>query len=293
MLATSAGFALARPQDQEEIVVRVGRYGPFLEQGTRRAAIPEGIAPDELTVEKCLELLSQAQQAEEPLGYDPDSGKPVFVKVGRFGPYVQRGTSDDEEKPQNASLLKGMTPDQIDLPMALKLLSLPRELGKHPQTGAEVVAHNGRFGPYVKCGEETRSLPAEVSPIDVTLDQAIELLAQPKAQRRGFGVKREPLKVFEPSPANPQKIELLDGRYGLYVTDGTTNASLPKNFTPEELTPEYALRLLAERAAAGPSKKTARRGGAKKSAGKKASVKTAPAGTATIAKKSAKKKSAR
>jgi DNA topoisomerase-1 len=284
---------LGRPQDQEEIVVRVGRYGPFLEQGTRRAAIPEGIAPDELTVEKCLELLSQAQQAEEPLGYDPESGKPVYVKVGRFGPYVQRGTSDDEEKPQNASLLKGMTPEQIDLPMALKLLSLPRELGKHPQTGVAVVAHNGRFGPYIKCGEETRSLPADVSPIDVTLEKALELLAQPKAQRRGFGAKREPLKVFEPSPANPQKIELLDGRYGLYVTDGTTNASLPKNFTPEELTPEYAQRLLAERAAAGPSKKAARRGGAKKSAGKKASVKTAPAATATIAKKSAKKKQPR
>jgi DNA topoisomerase-1 len=284
---------LGRPQDQEEIVVRVGRYGPFLEQGTRRAAIPEGIAPDELTVEKCLELLSQAQQAEEPLGYDPESGKPVYVKVGRFGPYVQRGTSDDEEKPQNASLLKGMTPEQIDLPMALKLLSLPRELGKHSQTGVAVVAHNGRFGPYIKCGEETRSLPADVSPIDVTLEKALELLAQPKAQRRGFGAKREPLKVFEPSPANPQKIELLDGRYGLYVTDGTTNASLPKNFTPEELTPEYAQRLLAERAAAGPSKKAARRGGAKKSAGKKASVKTAPAATATIAKKSAKKKQPR
>jgi DNA topoisomerase-1 len=243
-------------------------------------------------------MLSQAQQAEEPLGYDPESSKPVYLKVGRFGPYVQRGSTDDEEKPQNASLLKGMTPDVIDLPMALKLLSLPRELGANPQDGKAVVAHNGRFGPYIKCGDETRSLPAEVSPIDVTLDQALHLLSQPKAQRRGFGAKREPIQVFEPTPANPAKIELLDGRYGLYVTDGTTNASLPKNMTPEELTVELAQRLLAERAAAGPPKKKApRRGSPRKPAAAKATVPKAPkapkAKSVTAAKKSAKKKPGR
>jgi DNA topoisomerase-1 len=281
---------LHKPQGQEEIVVRVGRYGPFLEQDSRRAAIPEGTAPDELTIDKCLELLGQAQQAEEPLGYDPESGKPVFMKVGRFGPYVQRGTADDDEKPQNASLLKGMTPEQIDLETALKLLSLPRELGTNPQSGAPVVAHNGRFGPYVKCGDETRSLPSDLSPIDVTLEQALHLLAQPKAQRRGFGAKREPLKVFDPSPANPQKIELLDGRYGLYVTDGTTNASLPKNMTPDELTVELALRLLADRVAAGPSKKAGRRAGVRKAAAKKTAPKAQKPKVAVPAKKSAKKK---
>ena len=286
---------LHRPEGQEEIVARVGRYGPFLEQGSRRASIPEGTAPDELTVEKCLELLGQAEQAEEPLGYDPDSGKPVFLKVGRFGPYVQRGSTEDEEKPQNASLLKGMTPDQIDLAAALKLLSLPREVGINPQNSLPVVAHNGRFGPYIKCGDETRSLPADLSPIDVTLDQALHLLAQPKAQRRGFGVKREPIKVFEPSPANPAKIELLDGRYGLYVTDGTTNASLPKNMTPEELTIELALRLIADRAAAGPSKKKSpRRGGGRKTVAAKVTTPKVPkapkAKTVATAKKSAKKK---
>jgi DNA topoisomerase-1 len=283
---------IAKPEHEEEIFVRVGRYGPFLEQGARRAAIPDGVAPDELTEEKCLELLGQAEQAEEPLGYDPDSGKPIFLKVGRFGPYVQRGGADEDEKPQNASLLKGMTPEQVDLETALKLLSLPRDLGINPQNGEQVVAHNGRFGPYVKCGNETRSLPADISPIDVTLEQALALLAQPKAQRRGFGAKREPLKVFEPSPVNPQKIELLDGRYGMYVSDGVTNASLPKNLAAEELTAEFAQRLLTERAAAAPPKKTARRGASRKSAGATAAS-GKKAKTATGVKKSAKKKASR
>ena len=180
----------------------------------------------------------------------------MYVKVGRFGPYVQRGQPDDEEKPKNASLLKGMTADQIDLATALASFFRCRAISATTRRTTARRRHNGRFGPYIKCGEETRSLPADISPLDVTLEQALELLAQPKAQRRGFGVKREPLKVFEPTPANTQKIELLDGRYGMYVTDGTTNASLPKNLSPEELTVEFAQRLLADRAAAGPSKKT-------------------------------------
>ncbi|MDZ4821344.1 MAG: type I DNA topoisomerase, partial [Planctomycetota bacterium] len=259
---------LHQPEGQEQIFARVGRYGPFLEQGERRGAIPEGLAPDELTLEKCTEILNQAEQAEEPLGICPDTNKPVYMKVGRFGPYVQRGHTDDEEKPQNASLLKGMTPETIDLQTALKLLTLPRNLGDHPTSGEAVMAYNGRFGPYIKSGAETRSLPAEISPIDVTFAQALELLAQPKAVRRGFGQKREPLKVFEISPTNPAKIEMLDGRYGLYVTDGTTNASLPKNMEAEEITVEFAQRLLAERAAAGPP--------AKKKRGAKSSGRAAP-----------------
>ena len=246
---------LSEPEGEPPIHVRVGRYGPFLEQGERRASIPDELAPDELTLEKCRELLSQASQAEEPLGICPDTGKPVYLKVGRFGPYVQRGTPDDEEKPQNASLLKGMTPEQVDLPTALKLLSLPRELGTNPENGQTITAFNGRFGPYVKCGEETRSLPADVSPFEVTFEQAIELLKQPKAVRRGFGAKREPLKSFDASPVTGSKVQLLDGRYGLYVTDGTTNATVPKQTPVEEVTFEMALQLLKDRAAAGPSKK--------------------------------------
>ena len=171
---------IGKPEGQPEVFVRVGRYGPFLEQGERRASIPEQMPPDELTLDAALEMLETSTQSEEPLGHAPD-GKPVFLKVGRFGPYVQRGDADDEEKPQNASLLKGMQPEDVTLDVALKLLSLPRTLGQHPQSGQPVVAHNGRYGPYVKCDEETRSLPAGLSPLDVTFEQALELLAQPKA----------------------------------------------------------------------------------------------------------------
>jgi DNA topoisomerase-1 len=153
-----------------------------------------------------------------------------------------------------------MNPADVDLPTALKLLSLPRNLGNHPQQGEPVMAYNGRFGPYVKCGEETRSLPADISPLDVTLEQAQHLLAQPKAQGRGrAAAKREPLKVFDASPVTGQKVQLLDGRYGPYVTDGETNASVPKGTTVEELTFQEALDLLAARAAAGPPKRKAAR----------------------------------
>jgi DNA topoisomerase-1 len=283
--------SIGRPSDASgpdgDIVVRIGRYGPFLEQGDRRASIPEDLAPDELTLDAAVKLLESAQQAEDPLGICPDTHKPVYLKVGRFGPYVQRGLPDDEEKPKNASLLKGMKPEDVDLATALRLLSLPRDLGSHPESGQPIVAQNGRFGPYIKCGEETRSLPAGLSPIDVTFEQAVELLAQPKAARRGFGAKREPLVTLPESPVTKQAVQLFEGRYGLYVTDGTTNASLPKGTTPEALTFQQALDLLAERAAKGPPEKKGRyaRRGAKKTA--------ATADAAPAAKKGAKKKSAR
>jgi DNA topoisomerase-1 len=200
-------------------------------------------------------MLDQAAQGDEPLGLCPDTHKPVFVKVGRFGPYVQRGTPEDEEKPKSVSLLRGMKPDEITLEIALKLLSLPRELGVHPQTQQPVIVTNGRFGPYVKSGDDTRSLPAGVSPLDLTLEAALELLAQPKAARRRFGAPREPLKVLGTSPVTKQPVQLLEGRYGLYLTDNVTNASLPKDRTPDQVTPEEALELLAARAAQGPPTK--------------------------------------
>ncbi|MEX0612908.1 MAG: topoisomerase C-terminal repeat-containing protein, partial [Pirellulales bacterium] len=282
---------IGTPEGGEPVYVRVGRYSPFIEQGDRTASLPEETPPDEVTLEVALSLLDQAQQGEEPLGTDPQTGKPVYLKVGRFGPYVQLGSPDDEEKPKNASLLKGMNPADVDLPTALKLLSLPRNLGSHPQTGEPVMAHNGRFGPYVKSGEETRSLPADVSPLDVTLEQAVHLLAQPKTHGRGrAGAKREPLKVFDASPISGQKVQLLDGRYGPYVTDGETNASLPKGTSPEELTFQEALDLLAARAAAGPPKrKSAKRKTAKaaSAAPKKSATKRR---TAKSAAKSPKKK---
>ncbi|MEX0677223.1 MAG: type I DNA topoisomerase [Pirellulales bacterium] len=268
---------IGKPEGGAPIYVRVGRYGPFLEQGELRGSLRGDMAPDEMTIEAALEILSHAAQAEEPLGHCPETGKPVFLKVGRFGPYVQRGTPKDEEKPKNASLLKGMRREDVTLEVALKLLSLPRELGHHPESGSPVVAYNGRFGPYVKCGEETRSLPAGLSPLDVTLPQALELLAQPKAQRRGFGAAKEPIKVFDESPVTKQKIKLFEGRYGLYLTDGMTNASLPKGMSPDELAHEQALELLAARAALGPPKKSSRR--------KLARPKTAPPTSKTVSRK--------
>ncbi len=272
------------------VVVRVGRYGPYVEQGdgTRRASIPEGIAPDELDLAAALEMLDRASVADEPLGICPDTHKPVFIKVGRFGPYVQRGTAEDDEKPKNASLLKGMEPEEIDLATALQLLSLPRDLGQHPESGKMIVSQNGRYGPYVKCGDDTRSLPAGISPIEVTLQEAIDLLAQPKTRGRG-AAKKEPLKIFDESPVTKQKIQLLDGRYGPYVTDGETNASLPRDSSPDELTFENALDLLAERAAKGPSKKKKKKA-AKKKAVKKKAVKKKAGKKKTAKKKAVKKK---
>jgi DNA topoisomerase-1 len=257
---------------KESVFVRVGRYGPFLEQGERRVSLPEEMPPDEVTLEKALEMLGKASQGEEPLGTCPETGKPVFLRTGRFGPYVQRGNGDDDKKPQNASLLRGMQPEDVNLETALKLLSLPRQLGTHPESSEPIVAHNGRFGPYIKCGAETRSLPIELSPLDVTLKQALELLAQPKT-RRGATRAKKPLQVFDVSPVTDQPVQLLEGRYGVYVTDGTTNASLPRTITPEEVTFERALDLLAERAARGPAR---RKRAKRKTTKKKATKKKAP-----------------
>lgn len=245
---------IGHPEGDEPIYVRVGRYAPFVEQGARRAALREDVPPDEVTVETALELLEQAAQSEEPLGVCPDTQQPVFLKVGRFGPYVQRGNVDDIKKPQNASLFRGMKPEDVDFKTALQLLSLPRTLGQNPNNEHSVVAHNGRFGPYIKCGEETRTLPEDLSPLQVTLEEALGLLAQPKAIGRKRA-KQEPLRLFAESPITGQKVQLLHGRYGPYVTDGTTNASLPRSVQPEALTFEEAITLLAERATKGPPKK--------------------------------------
>jgi len=265
-------FLLGTPEGGSDgLYVRVGRYGPFIEYGEQRASVPDKVPPDELTVQSALELIERAQRAEEPLGEHPASGKPVYLKEGRFGPYVQLGTPDDEEKPKNASLLKGMDPADVNLEVALRLLSLPRKLGEHPTLNEEIEAHNGRYGPYVKCGSETRSLPAEMSPIDVTREQAMELLAQPKTRGRGRAAPKEPLKTFEASPVTGDPIKLLDGRYGPYVTDGTTNASLPRDMKVEDVDFNKAVDMLAERAAKGPKKKKAKKKAAKKKTTKKKS----------------------
>jgi DNA topoisomerase-1 len=278
-------FPLGKPAEgphREEVAVRVGKYGPFIEQGERKASIPDDLPPDELTLLKALEMLDQASVGDEPLGIHPDTQRAVYLKTGRFGPYVQMAGADEEEKPKNASLLRGMTPADVTLEMAIKLLSLPRTLGEHPESKEPIVALSGKFGPYIKCGSETRSLPAEVSPIDVTFDQAVALLAQPKQQGRGRAAPKEPLKTFEASPVTTQPVKLLSGRYGNYVNDGTTNATLPKDVEPETLTFQQALDLLAERAARGPATPRGKRRG--KAAAPKAALKKA-------AKKSSRSKS--
>lgn len=286
---------IGKPEGEAEVYVRVGRFGPFVEQGDRRASLPDKMAPDELTLAVALELLDKAAQGDEPLGVCPETGKPVYLKAGRFGPYVQRGRPQDEEKPQNASLLKGMRPEDVTLELALKLLSLPRTLGNHPQTGEPVVAQNGRFGPFVKCGVETRSLPDGLSPLEITLEQALELLAQPKRRGRGSS-RKEPIKVFEASPVSKQPVQVLEGRYGPYVTDGETNASLPRSVSPQEVTFEQALDLLAVRAAQGPSRRGVRRASPRKTATpavKKTAAKPKAAKRKASQKKTAKRKTAK
>ncbi len=284
-------IAIGQPADQDPVYVRVGRFSPFVEQGERKASLPEDMPPDEVTLAIALELLEKSEKGEEPIGICPDTNKPVFLKIGRFGPYVQRGDAEDEER-QNASLLKGMNAEEIDLPTALKLLSLPRELGPNPKAeNALVVAHNGRYGPYVKCGTETRSLPADLSPLDVTLTQALELLAQPKQRGRG-AAKREPLRLLEDSPVTGNKIQVLEGRYGPYVTDGETNASLPKGTSPEEITHNEAVDLLAARAAKGGTTKK-KKATQKKTTKKKAAKKKAAKKKKTATKKAVKKSAAR
>jgi len=280
-----ARFTLGTPTEGEnlqEVFVRVGKYGPSVEQGERRVSVPDEMPPDEMTLEVAMELLASGDRQNEPLGEHPETKQPIFVKVGRFGPYVQLGANDDPEK-KNRSLLKGMVPEELTAETALLLFSLPRNLGEHPEFKEPIEANDGRYGPYIKCGTDTRSLPEGVSPLEVTFAEAIELLKQPKT--RGRAAPKEPLKLFPESPLTGNPIKLLEGRFGPYVTDGTTNASLRKGMDAESLTMEGALDLLAERAARGPSTKKSSR---KK--GTKTAVKKADGDTKKATKKKAAKK---
>jgi DNA topoisomerase-1 len=248
------------------VEVRVGRYGPFLSLrgGDVRVTLPDDVVPDELTPEKAHELLAKGAEGPKSLGKDPATGLDVFVKSGRFGPYVQLGTPEDagkSGKPKMASLLPGMAPETLSMDDALGLLSLPREVGRAaPAAGGEalpVLASNGRYGPYMKWGTETRSLPAGESPLTVSLERALQIFAQPKSAR-GAARQARVLKALGPHPTSGADVRVLDGRYGAYVTDGTTNATLPRGADPAATTLERAVELLAERAARGPSKKRPR-----------------------------------
>jgi DNA topoisomerase I len=242
----------------EDIALRVGRYGPYVERGEERASVPPDLAPDELTLEKAKELLAQPSGDRE-LGVHPETGRAIVAKTGRFGPYVTEVLpEDDKSKPKTASLFKSMSLDTIALDDAVKLLSLPRVLGPDPSDGEDVEALNGRFGPYVKKGAETRSLENEEQLFTVSLEQALELLSKPKERRRR-GQSAGPLRELGVDPATEKKIVVRNGRFGPYVTDGETNASLRAGDEVDALTFERALELLAERRARGPVQRGRRR----------------------------------
>jgi DNA topoisomerase I len=237
--------------DGEPVVVRVGRYGPYVQHGDSRASVPDDLPPDELTIERAMELVS-APSGDRDLGTDPASGATVTAKAGRYGPYVTL----DTDPPRTSSLLSGMALDTLTLDDALRLLTLPRALGAGAD-GEEVTAQNGRYGPYVKKGSESRSLESEEQLFTVTLDEALALLAQPKARGRRQAAAATALRELGADPANGKPVVVREGRFGPYVTDGETNASLRKGDTVESITIERAGELLAERRERGPVTKRA------------------------------------
>ena len=288
---------LGKDDEGNDVVVRNGRYGPYLKRGEDTLSLPADIAPDELSVARALELLA-APKGDEPIGTDPESGLPVYVKTGRYGPYVQLGDADtlpEGAKPKMSSLFKTMSPSTITLDEALGLLRLPRTVGTDPATGEEVVALNGRYGPYLKKGSDTRSLATEDELFTVTVDEALRLFAEPK--RRGRAAPAAPLRELGTDPVSGRPMVIKSGRYGPYVTDGETNASLREREgdTVEELTDERAAELLQARRDAGPStrgrggkKAAARKAPAKKASAKKSAAKKAPARKAPAKKAAAK-----
>ena len=248
------------PLEGTDIVIRVGRYGPYLERDGQRVNIPEGTAPDELTAEFASELLDRPS-GDKILGSDPASGLMIVARAGRFGPYVTEMLDEDapaSAKPRTASLLKSMDLDSVTLDQALRLLTLPRTLGEID--GEQVTVQNGRYGPYVKRGTDSRSLDDEEQLFSLTLDRARELFAEPKQRGRAArAAAAPPLRELGEDSATGKPIVVREGRWGPYVTDGETNASLRKGDLAESITLQRAVEMLAERRAAGPAQK--RRGG--------------------------------
>jgi DNA topoisomerase-1 len=245
------------PLADSDIVVRVGRYGPYLERDGQRVNVPGDIAPDELTLERAAELFDR-QSTDVALGTDPDTGYQVVAKSGRFGPYVTEVLPEGATgKPRTSSLLNSMSLDTVTLDDALRLLTLPRTLGE--LDGEAVTVQNGRYGPYVKKGSDSRSLDSEEQLFTVTLAAAKELFDQPKA--RGRRAAAPPLRELGEDPASGRPIVIKEGRYGPYVTDGETNASLRRGDDVDSITVQRAIELLAERRAAGPAAPRRRSGG--------------------------------
>jgi DNA topoisomerase I len=240
------------------IVLRVGRYGPYLERDGQRASVPEELAPDELTIERAAELLSQPSGDRE-LGTHPETGLPIVARTGRYGPYVTEVLPEDsKEKPRTASLFKTMSLDTVTLDDALRLLQLPRVVGV-AEDGEEIVARNGRYGPYIQKGKESRSLESEEQLFTIDMPGALALLAEPRQRRGQQRAATKPLRELGTDPVGGKEIVLKEGRFGPYVTDGETNASLRKGDDPETVTLDRAVELLAERRAKGPAKRGGRR----------------------------------
>jgi DNA topoisomerase-1 len=296
-----ATFPVAGPDSG--VVLRVGRYGPYLEgpgptgdgEGDAapvRANVPDDLPPDELTLAKARELLANPAGEEKQLGEHPETGLRVVAKNGRYGPYVTEALPDDapkSAKPRTGSLFASMSLDTVTLADAVKLLSLPRVVGADAD-GVEITAQNGRYGPYLKKGTDSRSLASEDQLFTVTLDEALAIYAQPK--QRGRAAAAPPLKELGPDPVSGAPVVVKSGRFGDYVTDGEYNATLRKDDTVEAITLERAAELLAERRAKGPAKKTTKKTTRKttKTAAKKSATKTAKkAATKRAAKTGARK----
>jgi DNA topoisomerase-1 len=292
-----------------EIEIRVGRYGAYLQEnkeGEERklANIPENLAPDELTLAKAIELLA-APSGERELGIDPVTNLPIIAKSGRFGPYItevlpeepveltasgkKKKKKTDAPKAKTASLLSTMTLDTVTYEDALQLLSLPRTLGTN-SVGDEITVQNGRYGPYLKAGTDSRTLTSEEQLFTMTLEEALEIYSKPKERRRG--VAKPPVKELGLDPETQKPLIIKDGRFGMYVTDGETNATLRRGDTAEGMTLERGLELLAGRRAweaeNGPSPKKSR----KKAASKAKPGDSAPTLTKNVVKKAATKKAA-
>ena len=304
----------------EGITLRVGRYGPYLEDAEgKRANVPADLAPDELTVDKARELFTRAADDGRELGVDPVSGHVIIAKDGRYGPYVTEVLPEPEEtaeaeatktaktakstkakkttkaakpKPRTASLLRSMDLSTVTLEQALDLLSLPRVVGQDPESGEDITAQNGRYGPYLKKGTDSRSLETEEQIFTVTLEQALEIFAQPK-RRRGQAAARGPLRELGQDPATEKPVVIKDGRFGPYITDGQTNVTVPRSEDPATISAERAFELLADKRAKGPAKKrTTRKTTAKKTTTKKATTKKAAATKKTAAKTASSKAAA-
>ena len=275
------------PIEGHEGIIRVGKYGPYLERGEgetlQRANIPQDLAPDEMTAEKAEELFN-APSGERELGVDPETERVIMAKTGRYGPYfteVLPEGSPKKEKPRTASLFSTMDVEQVSLDDALRMFTLPREIGLDPTEGEPITSQNGRYGPYLLKGKDSRTLPDEESIFSCTLEEALALFAQPKL-RRGRGQAAGPLKVVGVDPSTQKEVVVREGRFGIYITDGETNASLRGGDSVETISIERASDLLAERRAAGPS--------VKKPAARKAAAKKPPVKKKATAKKKAAKK---